>query len=231
MMMVEEVIGTGEIAIADRRSSQPTVVELAKIVNATWNGGLMSGKAGVVHFHVGDGAARLAPLREMLASHDIKPESLYPTHLERNAKLMEEGVELAKAGVTIDMDVEDRDLAKWLSFYLERGGPKDRFTASSDAAIMAPATLFEQVRSCVVEHRMPLETVLPTVTTNTARVLRLARKGRIVPGADADWITVDRKDFQVRDVAAKGRLMVRDRKLLNPPVAVSRGNRRHLLYG
>jgi beta-aspartyl-dipeptidase (metallo-type) len=225
LLLVPEVIGAGEIAISDRRSSQPRIDELAKVVNDAYVGGILSGKSGVTHIHVGDGRAMLGPLRTLLADYDVRPESLYPTHIERHRALMEEGIELTRAGVTIDLDTEDRDLAKWLMLYFERDGHPDRITASSDAAIFSPATLYEQVRACVLEFGLPLERVLPVVTRNPARVLGLLRKGKIQAGMDADLLVVRANDLSIRDVIARGRVLALDGRLLKRPLAIARGNR------
>lgn len=210
IMLVEEVIGAGEVAISDRRATEPDARELARLVSDAHAGGLLSKKAGVTHFHVGDGRGRLAPLRELLDEYDVEPEWLYPTHVERHQALMEEAVELTARGVTVDVDTVEEDLAKWLGFYLERGGDPARLTASSDASIKSPRTLFEQVRDCVLNHGHELESVLPLVTSNTARVLRLKRKGRIEVGADADILVLRGDSLELKDVVAGGRLMMRD---------------------
>src|SRR5215210_4566621 len=54
IMFIEEVIGAGEIAISDERSTDPMPQELARLVNDAYVGGLLSEKAGVTHFHVGE---------------------------------------------------------------------------------------------------------------------------------------------------------------------------------
>ena len=48
VILLEKVVGTGEIAISDHRSSQPTKEEFARIVADTRVGGILSGKAGLV---------------------------------------------------------------------------------------------------------------------------------------------------------------------------------------
>ena len=52
---LEPVIGVGEVAISDHRSSQPTLDEILRLASEAHVAGLMTGKAGVVHFHLGDG--------------------------------------------------------------------------------------------------------------------------------------------------------------------------------
>ena len=54
IMMIQEIIGTGEIAISDHRSSQPTFEEFTRVIADTRLGGVLSGKAGIVNVHLGD---------------------------------------------------------------------------------------------------------------------------------------------------------------------------------
>ena len=60
LLLVEKVIGAGELAISDHRSSQPTLAELARIAAEAHRGGILSGKAGVVNVHLGNGPSGLA---------------------------------------------------------------------------------------------------------------------------------------------------------------------------
>ena len=208
MLLVNEVIGAGEIAISDARSTEPSNAELARLVRDAYVGGLLTGKAGVTHFHVGSGQRRLAPLRALLEEYEIEPVSLYPTHVERNEALMQEAVDLSQKGVTVDVDTVEEDLSHWVTFYLAQGGDASHLTASSDAALNSPATLFQQIRKCVLEYRVPLELALPFVTSNTARILKLSQKGIFQVGSDADVLVVRKHGLEIQDVVAGGRRMV-----------------------
>src|SRR3954468_17228269 len=104
MLFVPEVIGAGEIAISDARSTEPTNGELARLVRDAYVGGLLTGKSGVTHFHVGSGKKRLQPLRYLLEEYEIEACSLYPTHVDRSDELMLEAIELSQRGVTVDID-------------------------------------------------------------------------------------------------------------------------------
>src|SRR5215207_1643047 len=83
MLFVDEVVGGGEVAVSDERGLNQSGQELAKHVRDTHVGGLLSGKAGVTHIHVGEEETRLAPLREVVEQFQVKPEWLYPTHVQR----------------------------------------------------------------------------------------------------------------------------------------------------
>lgn len=96
LILLEKVIGTGEIAISDHRSSQPTQEDFSKIVADTRVGGILSGKAGVVNVHMGDGKEMLAFLRYVLETTQIPPANMLPTHINRNEYLLEDGFDYAK---------------------------------------------------------------------------------------------------------------------------------------
>jgi beta-aspartyl-dipeptidase (metallo-type) len=231
ILFIEEVIGAGEIAISDLRATEPEPKELARLVSEAYTGGLMSGKAGVTHFHVGDGRRRLEPLRTLLDEYEVEARWLYPTHVERNAELMEEAVELTRRGVTVDVDTVEEDLAEWLKFYTSRGADTSRLTLSSDASIKSPRTLYEQVCDCVLNHAFPFELLLSLVTTNTARVLKLKGKGRLSPGADADVLVLDKESLEIREVIAGGRPLMKQGKLTVTERFLKESNRRISLTG
>jgi beta-aspartyl-dipeptidase (metallo-type) len=214
ILYITEVIGAGETAIADCRSSQPSIDALAGLVSDAYVGGLLSGKAGVTHFHLGDGRHRLKALRDLLDQHDVVPACLYPTHVERHASLMREAIELTKSGITIDVDTVGMDLPQWLRFYRDHDGDPSRLTVSSDAAITSPKTLLEQLQTCGRHHGFPLEDLLPLVTTNTARVLKLSRKGSLKAGCDADIILLRKDTLDLTDVILGGRHVFHDGKAL-----------------
>jgi beta-aspartyl-dipeptidase (metallo-type) len=231
IMFVEEIIGAGEIAISDHRSVQPDPDALVRVVVDAHLGGAMSGKAGVTHFHVGEGKDRLRPIRDLLEKYTIEPGCLYLTHVERTPKLMEEAIALAKKGAWADVDVVEDSLAKVLRRWLDEGGPAERLTFSSDADATAPRILYERLCKAVVEERMPLERVLPHVTSNTARVLKLDGKGVLAPGKDADVVVLEAGTLDITHVFAKGRCMVRDGEMAVREQFLEESSRRLELHG
>ena len=52
-------------------------------------------------------------------------------------------------------------------------------------------SLLAEVRDAVRDEGIPLETALPVITSNPARILKLRGKGRLSPGADADVVLLD----------------------------------------
>jgi beta-aspartyl-dipeptidase (metallo-type) len=230
IVLIDLVIGVGELAISDHRSSQPTLDELLRIAADAHVGGLMSGKAGILHLHVGDGEAGLEPVRQALARSELPPAVFNPTHVNRKRRLFEEAMTLAQRGCTVDVTafpVEEGEDA-WraeeaLVRFLEAGLPPERITVSSDGGgclpvfdaegrvkameVGAPSACGEALRALLCAGQ-PLERVLPAFTSNPARLLRLERKGHLVPGADADLVVLDRNGA-VADVMARGRWHVR----------------------
>lgn len=213
IVFVESLIGVGEVAISDHRSSQPTMDDLLRLASEAHVAGLMTGKAGIVHLHLGDGARGLDLVRCALDQSELPARVFNPTHVNRRKALFEEAVELARRGCHVDITAfpvaEDEDAwsaADALQRYLDSGAPADRVSVSSDAGGCLPC--FDgQGRVCgmgvgdsgallatlgeLLARGMDLPRVLPAFTSNPAQLLRLAGKGRIAVGLDADLVALD----------------------------------------
>lgn len=225
--LIEKVIGAGEIAISDYRSSCPTLNELQKLSYEAITGGRLGKKAGVVHIHVGDGRGGLDPVMELLEKSDF-PISMYvPTHLNRNIKLFNQAVQYWLNGGNIDLTAGENkggcSVPECLDQLLKKGNSLDRVTVSSDGngsgagrdhtGIMPLSALFDDIRSAVIDKKLPLETVLTTVTTNVAKLLQLyPAKGILSPGSDADILVLDGNSLKLDLVLAKGHIMMKNRK-------------------
>jgi len=230
IVLIDLILGVGELAISDHRSSQPTLDELLRIAGDAHVGGLMSGKAGIVHLHVGDGERGLEPIREALARSELPAHVFNPTHVNRKRALFDEAMALAQQGCTVDVTAfpvaEGEDAwsaADAVVRYLDAGLPSGRVTVSSDGGgclpvfdaegrvasmdVGSPSAVGDTLRT-LLRAGQPLERVLPAFTSNVAHLLRLDRKGRLTPGADADLVVLD-SDGAVADVMARGRWHVR----------------------
>ena len=230
LVFIDCIIGVGELAICDHRSSQPTRDELLRVAADAHVGGLLTGKAGILHLHLGDGPRGLAQVREALDHSEIPASVFNPTHVNRRRALFEEAIALARRGCTIDItafpvaDGEDAWSAdEALLRYLDSGAPPERVTISSDGggclptfdadgrmltmAIGAPDSLPATLKALLTRGQ-PLQRVLPAFTSNPARVLRLPNKGIIAPGADADLLILNEEN-DVSEVMISGRWFVR----------------------
>ncbi|MFL5483515.1 MAG: amidohydrolase family protein [Gemmatimonadaceae bacterium] len=231
MMFIDEVIGAGEVAISDERSMAPSSQELAKVVYDAHIGGILTGKAGLTHFHVGDSDQRLAPIMNLLECYDIKPDWLFPTHVQRTKELMDEAIAFAIDGMPVNIDIVEEDAAKWTKYYLEHGGPRENFTISSDADSSTPDIFYGQICELVVKHKMPLELVLPFVTSNTARILKLTTKGKLEEGCDADVLVLTRDGLDIQEVIANGKRLVVNGSCKTDPKFLEESSRRVELVG
>lgn len=240
LILLEKVVGSGEIAISDHRSSQPTQEEFFKIVADTRVGGILSGKAGIVNIHMGDGKEKLAYLRHILADTQIPASNMLPTHINRNADLMEDGIDYAKnCGGYIDLTTSmDPDApgghgvkaSTGLKMALDAGVPVVQITFSSDGQGSLPVfdadgvfvglgvgkvtSLYQEMQDAVLKDGVALEDALRPVTSNPADRLKLTAKGRILENADADLVLADEETLKIRTVIAKGKKMLADGELL-----------------
>ena len=235
LMFLDLVVGTGEIAIADHRSSQPTLEEVRRLAAAVRVGGILSGKAGVVNVHLGDGEGGLAMLEEIVATTELPYSQFLPTHVNRNERVFTEAVAYALKGGYIDLTAGAVDATNLLAAHhalkrcLEQGVPPERITLTSDGQGSLPefddkgefirlgvgqvGSLMEAVRDAVLGEGIELETALRTVTCNPAERYKLTGKGRLLAGCDADLILVEPKDFRVAAVIAKGEVLMLDRQV------------------
>jgi len=233
---LEPVIGVGEVAISDHRSSQPTQDEILRLASEAHVAGLMTGKAGIVHFHLGDGKRGLELIRASLATSEIPARVFNPTHVNRNRPLFEEACELTALGCNVDLTAfpgNHDDDQGWsaedaVERYLDKGCDADRLTISSDGGGCLPhfdaqgQLLRMGFASCsamadciknLLDRGLPEQTVLPLMTSNVANLLKLSKKGRIDKGFDADLVVLDQSN-RVESVMARGVWQVKNNKQL-----------------
>ena len=236
IMVVDEFIGTGEIAISDHRSSQPTYDEFLRVCADTRLGGILSGKAGIINIHLGDSPRKMDMILRAIEETEIPSTQFLPTHVNRNAALFDQAVEYAKLGGTVDF-TGNEDIDYWVTVsdevrvcdgikrMLDEGISSDLFTISPDGQGSLPlfsadgqflgigmgqsSCLLKEVRECVQRENIPLEIAIKAITANPARVLCLDTKGQIKDGFDADLCLMT-EDLNIHTVIAKGQVMVKD---------------------
>lgn len=237
IMAIDKIIGIGEVAISDHRSSQPTFEEFVRAVADARVAGMLSGKAGIINIHLGDGSRKIDLLRRTLKETEIPITQFLPTHVNRNPELFEECVYYAKDGGYIDFTgSEDPDFweetdgevrfSKGLKRLLEEGVNQNNFTLSSDGQGSMPifnekkeyvgigigksTSLIKAIKECVFRESIPLETAIRAITSNPAKILKLNKKGKIEANMDADLCMLD-ENLDVDTVIAKGKIMVQDK--------------------
>lgn len=231
IMFIEEIIGAGEVAISDRRALPHEARELARVAVHANIGGMLAQKAGLVHVHVGEEDTRLDPVRQVLDEFNVYPEWFYATHIERSEKLMDQAIQLAKQGMSADIDVVERDLHRWVRYWLDHGGPPECLTISSDASMTSPRGVWDQMRDCIHNHGFALEEVLPLATRNTARILKLKEKGEICIGKAGDLLLLEEGSLEIVHVLSEGKMMVRDGNVVEQENWLDDSDRQIRLHG
>lgn len=202
IILIEEIIGAGEIAIADRRSSHFDARALARLASDCYIAGTLTGKAGVLHLHTGELRERLAIIRELL-DLGVPAAALHPTHVNRNEELLAEAAELTRRGVAVDLDVVEEDLPRWLQAF---DGDRSLLTISTDSPIGRPAALLEQIGAVIRAGIASIQDAFSLATQNTARVLKLQDVGEIAEGKRADLLILDAESLAIRHIIIGGRV-------------------------
>jgi len=236
IICIDKIIGVGEIAISDHRSSQPELSDLKKLVADARVSGLLSGKAGVVNIHLGDGKRTIQMILDIVNNTEIPYTQFIPTHMNRNPYLFEEAVTYGRAGGLVDfttssdpMFLEEGEVkaSKALKICLDSGVPLSQITFSSDAQGSLPMfnekkeyiglrvgkvdTLFQEVRDAILEDNVPMQDALRVITSNPADNLKLVNKGRIAKGMDADLVILDEGTLRIDSVIALGMTMIENK--------------------
>jgi len=231
LALLPSVLGAGEIAVSDHRSAQPTFDELARLAAECRVGGMLGGKPGILHLHLGDGARGLELVFRIIHETEIPVTQIIPTHCNRNPRLLDEAFRFTAEGGRIDLTAGIGEHAPAMSvdaairLAVERGAPLDRISVSSDAngslpvfddngslvglGVASQRSILEQLRSIVRSGTLELPLATALFTANPASFYGLDRKGQVAPGCDADMIFLDR-DLKLVHVVARGRRAVTD---------------------
>ena len=226
---VDRIVALGELAISDHRSSQPTFDQVMQLAAQAHVAGMMTGKAGLVHFHLGDGDRGLDMLRRAASETELPRRTFHPTHVNRNPELWKEAMALTDQGFTVDItafpeEAGERSTGEYLAEYLDRGLPVSQLTMSSDGGGCLPTfdnegvmvkmgigssvTLLQGIRQAR-ELGAPLEKLLATCTLNAASLFRFKGRGQLAAGNIAD-VVVCSQELEVEATIAEGHFLVRN---------------------
>ncbi len=228
--LIEEVIGVGEIAISDHRSSVPTIAELSKLTGHARVAGMIGGKAGIINMHMGDARDPFRPLHDIVANSEMGYKQFVPTHCNRNDYIFEDAKEYGKKGY-VDITTSSYPYYKdeeikpsvALKLLLESGVPIKHITFTSDACgslpgfdpetgklikieMGLPDSILREIKEAVTEDGIPLEIALQVATSNPADILKLKGKGYIQENFDADILVLD-ADFKIVHLMANGKMV------------------------
>jgi len=233
--LIDKVIGAGEIAISDHRSSQPTFEEFLKLVAECRVGGMLGGKAGVAHFHLGDGRRGLEYFFRMLDESELPATQVMATHANRNRHLFSQALEWMRRGGYIDLtcgpepyDPDEVSVMEALGEIKSLGLPLTRVTVSSDAngslpvfdekgklvalTVASQKDFIRAFREVVKKNILSLEEAVAVFSSNAADFYRLPGKGKLFPGYEADLLLLD-EVLQVKYVFSRGQMVVEEGQL------------------
>ncbi|QNR20383.1 beta-aspartyl-peptidase [Exiguobacterium sp. Helios] len=238
ILLINEVIGIGEIAINDHRSTHPTVPEVARLASQARIAGLLKGVRGTMNVHIGDGKHALDLLNEVVETTDIPITQFLPTHINRSERIFDAGLRWAKQGGRIDFTtcttetfIEEGEIpaGQALQRALAAGIPLRQITMSSDAGASLPAfdesgkllrletgkptSILDAVRDAV-KHGVQLKDAIQTVTSNVAEAYGISG-GLIQEGERADLLLID-DALQIDTILAEGRAIMIQKKWLLP---------------
>jgi beta-aspartyl-dipeptidase (metallo-type) len=186
------------------------------LASETHVAGLMTGKAGVIHFHLGDGDRKLELVERAINETELPARTFNPTHVNRNKPLFDHACSLLKLGIYADITAFPEGCAEpgWsaaqaIELAIKRKLPLGQLTVSSDGGGCMPffneqgeltkmdfgraSTIHDTIKDCLTMG-IDLETILPLMTSNVADLLRLGHKGRVEVGKDADLIILDEEN-------------------------------------
>ncbi|MEW8973216.1 MAG: beta-aspartyl-peptidase [Tissierellaceae bacterium] len=232
IVFIDEIIGV-KIALSDHRSPSVSKYELARLASDARVAGMISGKAGIVVAHMGNGSEGLDLINEVLEETEIPVRTIRPTHVNRKEELLIESFDYAKRGGIIDMTCgiyKDLSPTNVILRAKKAGVPLENITVSSDGygswskydefgnlvkiGASPVSSLFAELQNMVLEAGFELETALQFFTTNVAKALNIyPNKGYIGEGSDADLLLLD-SDMNLVSVIAKGKLMLDEGKII-----------------
>lgn len=231
IVFIDEIIGC-KIALSDHRSSTINNDELKRVASDVRVAGMISGKAGILVVHMGDGKRGLAPINEVLESSDIPVRTIRPTHVNRNKKLLEEGLAFSQKGGVIDLTCgiyEELSPRKVIKRAIEDGLNTETITISSDGygswsnydefgnlvkiGVSSVKALHNEFKSMVLDESICIEDALAFVTSNVAKALEVyPKKGHIKEGSDGDVLLLD-ENLDIDTVIARGKVMIENKEV------------------
>ena len=232
IVFIDEVIGC-KIALSDHRSSHITNEELQRVASDVRAAGMISGKAGILVVHMGDGEKGLTPIIECLDDSEIPVRTIRPTHVNRNKELLTQSFDFVRRGGVIDLTCgiyDELSPRKVIKSALEEGINLENITISSDGygswskydefgnlvkiGVSSVLALYNEFKSMVTDENMEIEEALKFVTSNVAKALDIyPKKGAICENSDSDMILLD-ENLEIDTVIAKGKVMVENNKVV-----------------
>ena len=227
LFFVPEVLGV-KIALGDHRSSFPTTQQVLALLADIRVGGMIAGKTGFLHIHLGNIPGAFAMFDEIIA-RGFPIRHIRPTHCGRIRHVFDAAVEFALKGGHIDITTgasccfDNASLAvlaaleagvdpKLITLSTDGHGSVPRFNEKGEMAGLGVGGVEGNLlafKRLVGDYGMSIEKALPFVTSNVASALGLADQGVVAKGACGNACLFT-EDFRLTDVVARGRVMMRE---------------------
>lgn len=227
LFFVPEVLGV-KIALGDHRSSFPTTQQVLALLADIRVGGMIAGKTGFLHIHLGNIPGAFAMFDEIIA-RGFPVRHIRPTHCGRIRHVFDAAVEFALKGGHIDITTgasccfDNASLAvlaaieagvdpKLITLSTDGHGSVPRFNEKGEMAGLGVGGVEGNLlafKRLVGDYGMAIEKALPFVTSNVASALGLADQGVVAKGACGNACLFT-EDFRLTDVVARGRVMMRE---------------------
>ena len=224
MLAIPEVLGV-KIALGDHRSSFPNQHEIMQILADVRVSGMLTGKTGFLHVHLGDFPYSFDIFDECVAQ-GMPIKHIRPTHVARHPEVFRRACEFAKKGGFIDITTGGGNYmgsaVDAVRAALADGVPFDRITLSSDGHGSMPR--FNEAGEMVglgigsimcdietireLKDELGVEKALTPMTKTVAGALGLETKGGIAVGKDADLLFLT-KDLDIDWVFMMGKVAMR----------------------
>ena len=224
MLAIPEVLGV-KIALGDHRSSFPNQHEIMQILADVRVSGMLTGKTGFLHVHLGDFPYSFDIFDECVAQ-GMPIKHIRPTHVARHPEVFRRACEFAKKGGFIDITTGGGNYmgsaADAVRAALAADVPFDRITLSSDGHGSMPR--FNEAGEMVglgigsimcdietlreLKDDLGVEKALTPMTKTVAGALGLETKGGIAVGKDADLLFLT-KDLDIDWVFMMGKVAMR----------------------
>jgi len=239
IILIDKVIGL-KIALSDHRASHPTLDEFRRATSDARAAGVLAGKAGVVHIHMGSEKSGLSHLFDMIKNTEIPIEQFAPTHLnKKDEAFFQQVVTFGKMGGYIDFTIDSSDEdksskamkpGKAIKRLLKNGISIEKITLSTDGngslpkfndkkefvgmRIASVSSLHQEFISLVKEEKFSIEEAVCLTSTNIAKHLKLTEKGEITVGKDADILALDKESLKIKHVIARGKILMEDEEVI-----------------
>jgi len=238
MVYLSPVIGV-KLAMADHRGPHFDEKDLATLASEVRTAALIAAKPGIITVHMGmdsDGMDRIFGVEK----YGIRLNMFVPTHVNRkNSSLRDQSLELAAKGAVIDATctqvlpekdgpivsaaefaclADENKLFDQISFSSDAGGSQPKWNADRSKllgmGIGTPQSLLFELKQLVLVRGMALSKALQPLTTTPARAYGLTgQKGELSVGAHADILVLEDDTLEIRDVLAKGQIMMKNKRI------------------